>query len=269
MCGDLAMRDDKGAFLALHRFGYGSRGDGDLVAAASDPRGFVQADLDVPDIAFLSAPGLTESAVDIERLFVDQAEKRQARERAAREAALAAAANASVPNAPAATTPPTPVPPPTPSPEQAVFRAESLARIRRAIECRLGLVERLVVFWSNHFCISAGKSQFGRITAGAFEREAIRPHVLGRFSDMLQAVESHPAMLHFLDNAQSIGPASAAGVRSGRGLNENLAREIMELHTLGVGSGYTQADVTSFAKVLTGWTSAGHRPGNAPRTCAR
>ena len=270
------MRDDKGALLALNRFGYGSRGDGDLVIAASDPRGFVLADLQGPDIGFLGAPGLTDSATDIERMFADQAEKRQARELAAREAANAAASavvapaaqptNAAAPAAkpqaagigpPPAATAPAPAPPSTPSLEQAVFRAEALARIRRAIECRLGLVERLVAFWSNHFCVSAGKSQFGRITVGAFEREAIRPHVLGRFADMLLAVESHPAMLHYLDNAQSIGPGSAAGVRSGRGLNENLAREIMELHTLGVGSGYTQGDVTSFAKVLTGWTSAG------------
>ena len=90
--------------------------------------------------------------------------------------------------------------------------------------------------------------------AGGYEREAIRPHVLGRFADMLLAAEGHPAMLLYLDNAQSIGPNSVAGINRDRGLNENLAREILELHTLGVRTGYTQADVTSFAKVLTGWT---------------
>ena len=95
--------------------------------------------------------------------------------------------------------------------------------------------------------------------AGAFEREAIRPHVLGRFADMLKAVEQHPAMLFFLDNQQSLGPDSRAGVNRNRGLNENLAREIMELHTLGVGGGYTQDDVTSFARVITGWTFAGRQ----------
>jgi uncharacterized protein (DUF1800 family) len=93
-----------------------------------------------------------------------------------------------------------------------------------------------------------------RSIAGAFEREAIRPHVLGRFADMLLAVESHPAMLYYLDNARSIGPDSMAGMRRHKGLNENLARETMELHTLGVRTGYTQADVTNFAKVITGWT---------------
>jgi uncharacterized protein (DUF1800 family) len=98
-----------------------------------------------------------------------------------------------------------------------------------------------------------------RIWAGSFEREAIRPHVLGRFSDMLKAVEQHPAMLFFLDNQQSLGPDSRAGQNRKRGLNENLAREIMELHTLGVGGGYTQEDVTSLARIITGWTFAGRQ----------
>jgi uncharacterized protein (DUF1800 family) len=90
--------------------------------------------------------------------------------------------------------------------------------------------------------------------AGAYEREAIRPHVLGRFADLLAAAEGHPAMLFYLDNAESMGPNSVAGINRDKGLNENLAREIFELHTLGARSGYTQADVTSFANVLTGWT---------------
>jgi uncharacterized protein (DUF1800 family) len=110
-----------------------------------------------------------------------------------------------------------------------------------------------VWFWSNHFCVSADKGPT-RPICGAFEREAIRPHVLGKFADMLLAVETHPAMLLYLDNARSIGPNSFAGLRRGKGLNENLARETLELHTLGVRAGYTQADVTNFAKVITGWT---------------
>jgi uncharacterized protein (DUF1800 family) len=95
--------------------------------------------------------------------------------------------------------------------------------------------------------------------AGSFEREAIRPQVFGRFADMLRAVEQHPAMLFFLDNQQSLGPDSRAGQNRNRGLNENLAREIMELHTLGVGGGYTQDDVTSLARIITGWTYAGRQ----------
>ena len=89
---------------------------------------------------------------------------------------------------------------------------------------------------------------------GAYEREAIRPHVLRHFGDLLEAVESHSAMLVYLDNVQSMGANSIAGINRDKGLNENLAREILELHTLGVRGGYSQADVTSFANVLTGWT---------------
>jgi uncharacterized protein (DUF1800 family) len=130
---------------------------------------------------------------------------------------------------------------------------EAKARIDAALGAELGFVERLVWFWSNHFCVSADKGPI-RALAGAYEREAIRAHVLGKFSDMLMAVESHPAMLVYLDNARSIGPDSIAGRNRGQGLNENLAREILELHTLGVRTVYTQADVTNFANVITGWT---------------
>src|SRR6185295_7953659 len=140
---------------------------------------------------------------------------------------------------------------------QKTFRTEALARIQRAVIADCGFVERLVAFWSNHFCISAGKGGLARMWAGSFEREAIRPFVFGRFADMLKAVEQHPAMLFFLDNQQSLGPDSRAGINRNRGLNENLAREIMELHTLGVDGGYTQDDVTSLARVITGWTYAG------------
>jgi uncharacterized protein (DUF1800 family) len=140
---------------------------------------------------------------------------------------------------------------------QRQLRADALARFQRAARAEVGFAERLVHFWSNHFCISAAKGPLVRVAAGCFEREAIRPHVLGRFSAMLQAVESHPAMLAYLDNALSFGPNSPAGRNRNRGLNENLAREILELHTLGVRSGYTQGDVTEFARALTGWSLAG------------
>jgi uncharacterized protein (DUF1800 family) len=142
---------------------------------------------------------------------------------------------------------------------QKTYRAEALARLQRAVIADCGFVERLVAFWSNHFCISANKGGLARMWAGSFEREAIRPHVLGRFGDMLKAVEQHPAMLFFLDNQQSLGPESRAGQNRKRGLNENLAREIMELHTLGVGGGYSQEDVTSLARIITGWTFAGRQ----------
>jgi uncharacterized protein (DUF1800 family) len=139
-----------------------------------------------------------------------------------------------------------------------------MVRFSKAVEPALGLAERLVLFWSNHFCVSVAKGQIVRATAGALEREVIRPHVLGRFSDMLLAVSKHPAMLTYLDNRQSIGPGSRAGQNRRVGLNENLGREILELHTLGVSGGYTQADVTSLAKIITGWTFVGQAEKQGP-----
>ena len=138
----------------------------------------------------------------------------------------------------------------------------SSARLDAALASDSPFVERLVHFWANHFAVSVDKLPVIGL-AGLLEFEAIRPHVLGKFTDMLMAVEQHPAMLVYLDQAQSIGPNSRAGqfavMRGGkaRGLNENLAREIMELHTLGVRTGYSQADVTEFARALTGWTVGG------------
>ncbi len=118
----------------------------------------------------------------------------------------------------------------------------------------IGFNERLVMFWMNHFAVSVKKNQLCHITTGAYEREAIRPNIFGKFFDLVYAVETHPCMLEYLDNQQSVGADSMANRKGQRGLNENLAREIMELHTMGVGSGYSQADVTAFAKVITGWT---------------
>ncbi len=135
------------------------------------------------------------------------------------------------------------------------FIDELRAKVALAMTTDTPFYERLVDFWSNHFTVSIKKGQVAGL-AGSYEREAIRPHVTGKFADMLLAVAHHPAMLVYLDNAQSIGPDSIAGERRGKGLNENLAREIMELHTLGVDGGYSQTDVTTFAKVITGWSVA-------------
>jgi len=137
------------------------------------------------------------------------------------------------------------------------------ARYRAAAETDTPFHERLVHFWSNHFAISADKQPMPAI-AGLYENEAIRPNVTGKFIDLLLAVEQHPAMIVYLDNQRSIGPGSPMGKRANRkrrdreiGLNENLAREILELHTLGVDGGYTQQDVTTFAEVITGWSVGG------------
>ncbi|MEH2543392.1 uncharacterized protein (DUF1800 family) [Bradyrhizobium sp. AZCC 2262] len=296
-------RDSQVALVALHRFGLGARGgaSGDFLNAASDPRGFVKAELARPNGVLLEVPGLQSTAALGKAVFDYQFEIQQARDAAAKSAAPATEGqsppdakaqrrNLSLnsiamelapkdlaakepskeqpakppenPNAAMAPTeamrPNAPKPPPAPlNIIQKTFRAEALARLQRAVIADCGFTERLVVFWANHFCISANKGGPARMWAGSFEREAIRPHVLGRFADMLKAVEQHPAMLFFLDNQQSLGPDSRAGRNRNRGLNENLAREIMELHTLGVGGGYTQADVTSLANVITGWTYAG------------
>ena len=253
-------RDFQSALIALNRFGFGARGgaSGDIANAASDPRGFVKAEVNRVNGALLEVPGLQSTPALAAAVFEYQAEVRQARE-----AAQASAAGSKQSEAPAASMQANaaePIAKPAPQPLnviQKTFRAEALARLQRATLADCGFVERLVTFWSNHFCISASKGELARIWAGSFEREAIRPHVLGRFADMLKAVEQHPAMLFFLDNQQSLGPDSRAGQNRKRGLNENLAREIMELHTLGVGGGYSQTDVTSLARIITGWTFAG------------
>jgi uncharacterized protein (DUF1800 family) len=135
-------------------------------------------------------------------------------------------------------------------------------RARAQIDSPTPLAERLVAFWSNHFTVSVQRPVCLGLVA-PFEDEAIRPHIAGRFRDMLLAVARHPAMLTYLDNAQSVGPASRAGQRNQRGLNENLAREIMELHTLGVNGGYGQGDVRELARILTGWSIARDDEGDA------
>jgi uncharacterized protein (DUF1800 family) len=292
-------RDSQAALVALNRFGFGARGgaSGDFLNAASDPRGFVKAELGRPNGALLEVPGLQSTPALGKAAFDYQFEVQRARDAAAKSAAPPAAGEGASPQSleakgqrrnlslnsiameMAPKEPPAKPPenattagvetmqpaPPKPSPPrtaelnviQKTFRTEALARLQRAVIADGGFAERLVVFWSNHFCISAAKGGLAQMWAGSFEREAIRPHVLGRFADMLRAVEQHPAMLFFLDNQQSLGPDSRAGKNRNRGLNENLAREILELHTLGVGGGYSQDDVTALANIITGWTFAG------------
>lgn len=134
-----------------------------------------------------------------------------------------------------------------------MFESETRALEDWAVGTPNPFRERLVWFWANHFTVSTRKGQVAPLV-GAYVREAIRPHATGKFRDMLLAAMRHPAMLIYLDNAGSAGPNSRAGLRLGRGLNENLARECLELHTVSPAAGYTQADVTTFAKVLTGWS---------------
>lgn len=138
-----------------------------------------------------------------------------------------------------------------------------VARARLGATTPAGFRERWALFWANHFTASATKLVTA-LVCGPYENEALRPRVFGRFEDLLIAASSHPAMLTYLDQAQSIGPDSPIATRAQRfgrkaGLNENLAREIMELHTVGVDGGYSQADVTEFARAMTGWSVGGPR----------
>jgi uncharacterized protein (DUF1800 family) len=242
------------AALALYRFGLGPRA-GSIAGIASDPRGALLAELDGAGAGRIDNADLLTSGTAARVAFAFQQAQRAARqaERAAQQAAAPSGASPPQMNDQSAPPPPAPVPNPGPGMPQQIYLAEAKARIQAALGAEIGFLERLVWFWSNHFCVSADKGNVRQI-CGAYEREVIRAHVLGRFSDMLLAAESHPAMLIYLDNARSIGPDSIAGLRQKRGLNENLAREILELHTLGVRTVYTQEDVTRFANVITGWT---------------
>ena len=276
------------ASIALNRFGLGARPDEPVPA---DPRKWLHGQLTAfePSPAPIAAlPGRRQIAGELAEYLeqVRALRQQEGRGRPARPAQPAAmqgqmtdAAPEMAQNYQMAPTPMTPggkqqVAPADPN--DPVAQARRFAQ-RQARDYYVGAVggravaaltspapfaERLVHFWANHFAISIDKVQVVGL-GGLLEFEAIRPHVLGKFGDMLNAVERHPAMLLYLDQAQSVGPGSVVGSRFGNrpnrklGLNENLAREIMELHTLGVRTVYSQADVTEFARAMTGWTVAG------------
>jgi uncharacterized protein (DUF1800 family) len=254
--------DLQSAALALHRFGFGPR-PGGITAVASDPRGALIADLDkpnagtVPDVGLLSSGAANRAAFEFNAARLARQRLDARRQQAVKLVAdNPAAQNPSSENAgmekPAEAKPPTAAAqaPQPETPMRENFVREANVHYDAAITPDIGFVERLVWFWSNHFSVNLDVT----VMAGGYEREAIRPHVLGKFVDLLLAAESHPAMLIYLDNASSIGPDSVAGINRDRGINENLGREILELHTLGVRSGYDQGDVISLAKAITGWT---------------
>jgi uncharacterized protein (DUF1800 family) len=245
------------AALALHRFGMGPR-PGSIAAIETDPRGALIAELERPsagEMAGLSSAKAFRAVNDanakrqakaiIAKKEQDAKQKQMAEASPMMEAATEGAAQGpgEMAQKMAAEA--------IPDPGRQIYLEEARIRTEAAFSAEIGFVERLVWFWSNHFCISADKI---RSMSGAYEREAIRPHMLGHFTDLLLAAESHPAMLFYLDQTVSMGANSTAGINRTRGLNENLAREILELHTLGVRTGYTQDDVIAFANVLTGWT---------------
>jgi uncharacterized protein (DUF1800 family) len=240
------MLDPASAATAANRFGLGARA-GELARIGADGRDWLRAQLQAAPPP-LSAPGLRPSdqvlaeALQIRRAL--EAERRDVRDNAAMPQAQVEKVGQFL---------------------RPIYVTEASARFQQAVVTDRPFLERLTQFWTNHFAVSVDKQLLAGL-AGSFEREAIRPWVLGRFSDLLLAAESHPAMLMYLDNHLSVGPDSEAARRVARrdaqrriGINENLAREILELHTLGVGGGYTQADVTAFAEVLTGWSIGDNR----------
>ncbi|HEU4623357.1 MAG TPA: DUF1800 domain-containing protein [Steroidobacteraceae bacterium] len=243
------MQDRFGPAIAANRFGLGAR-PGELASIGDDPRGWLTAQLKGGAPAF-EAAGLRSSWDVLAETIELRRDQRQMRRAGKRnepdqkpEAAVAQLLK-------------------LPQIYRPIYIDEVTARLAHAVQTDRPFVERLTQFWTNHFAVSVDKIAVLGL-AGAFEREAIRPHVLGNFSDMLLAVEQHPAMLLYLDNHLSIGPHSRAARllarrRNGRqaGINENLAREILELHTLGVNGGYTQQDVSTFAEVITGWSIGG------------
>jgi uncharacterized protein (DUF1800 family) len=230
--------------IAATRLGLGAK-PGELAAARGDPRGYLLSQIrdggaEQPQPG---APGTAERLVRFRDFQQLRAEAKQAGQTPAGPTMDALKAL------------------------HAAAEADVLARAALAATTDAGFRERWALFWGNHFTVAAGKT-ITTILAGPFETEAIRPHVFGRFEDLLVASSSHPGMLLYLDQAQSIGPTSLAGQRQqGRGgknagLNENLAREILELHTVGLSAGYSQADVTEFARALTGWSVGGPRGGD-------
>jgi uncharacterized protein (DUF1800 family) len=270
----MAANGPAATLVAFNRFGLGAR-PGDLARIAGDPRGALLQEMQGAKITVIENPDLKNSPALMQLFYMDQQERRMERERVAQVNANQQV-NAKQPPAQLDPSPappqmmagpqmaqqqgaaPAPVKPPEPpkqkpNPEQLALQAETMARLRKQMAAPIGFVERLVSFWSNHFAISVAKGGPMAALAGAYEREAIRPHVLGRFSTMLREVAQHPAMILYLDNQRSVGPNARAGQFAGRGLNENLAREILELHTLGVGA-YGQGDVGALARIITGWS---------------
>ncbi len=248
------------ATIAAHRFGYA---ESSLQPLQSDPRGWVLAQFAAPEP--LDPHGLMTGAEAVLltrrvlRAFLSAAPGAAAsRPAPPNTAASDAAAPAGAPGESMAATGPAAAEPAPDSDRQQLRRANLLALQRRwqhVVTTSTPVYERWVLFWSNHFCVAATKgSTLGLVWP--HEREAIRPHVTGRIVDLLRAATLHPGMLLYLDNAQSVGPNSRVGQRRERGLNENLARELLELHTLGAGAGYTQADVGETARLLTGWSLA-------------
>jgi len=207
--------------LALIRFGLGRRGDEDVPA---DPGAWLQAQLDGPGTP--AYPDGLSSVADALNALHQLGELRKISKTKID---------------------------PKDDPVVPLMKADAAAECGQWLSAEDSFRERLVLFWTNHFTVSRRTGACGPLI-GPFIREAIRPNVNGDFGTMLLAVMRHPAMLVYLNNAQSAGPDSVGGLRRHVGLNENLGRECLELHTVSPAAGYTQADVTAMASIITGWS---------------
>jgi len=243
--------------VAVGRFGLGPR-PGELAAAVADPKAWLKAQIDRRGAD--QPPGALPDSRDRFLAYLALRADAQALKREAAAAAEPGALTAPDPNmASAAAIGQRPLERlkaerrAAQRPLRDAVAAEILARAHLAATTPAPFRERWALFWFNHFTVSTAKPA-AAVLVGPFEREAIRPHVFARFEDLLYAASTHPAMLMYLDQERSTGPDSPGGLRRNAGLNENLAREIMELHTVGADSGYTQADVTEFARALTGYS---------------
>lgn len=216
----------KDAFIAAHRFGLGPR-PGELARMKKAPRDWVKAQIGARQEMPLALTGYPSSRDRLVAMMAVADGNKAAVKKSgqlAREIAL----------------------------------PELVAQYSVRLTSETSFVERMVAFWGNHFSVDRRKG-LNRSIASAFASEAIRPHIFGKFEDMLFAAETHPAMLIYLDNILSVGPNSIFGKRRKRDINENLARETLELHTLGVDGGYTQQDVEALAAILTGWAIPNQR----------
>lgn len=235
------------AAIALSRFGMGAR-PGEINEIASDPRGWLLEQVNAPDKALITNDGLMTTQ-EATRFVINGIQQIKEARRAADAEQKSANELTKIRKKIRASF-------------EEFYEIELKIRIAHAITTQSSFSERWVRFWSNNFSVSTRHPNLLPMV-NAFEREAIRPNVFGQFSDMLKASTFHPTMLYYLDNHVSVGPSSKAvewakyAGRTPPGLNENLAREVLELHTLGVDSGYQQADVLAFAKMLTGWTIFG------------
>jgi uncharacterized protein (DUF1800 family) len=252
------MQEPFATAIAANRFGLGAR-PGELEGMRGQPRDWLVAQLEgAPPV--VAGNGLRSSADILSESLELRREQRKAADAPpptpSRPAIEGSSSGTGSPQSPGGLKK-------VPQLYRPLYITEATARLRHSATTDRPFVERLTQFWTNHFAVSIDKIVVLGL-AGAFEREAIRPHVLGNFTHLLLAVEQHPAMLLYLDNHLSVGPGSRAAQLTKRrqsrrkiGINENLAREILELHTLGVNGGYTQSDVTTFAEVITGWSIGG------------